>query len=405
MKMLVNLPRPCTSATIAALLSVVILPDAVLGAERSTVRVSSREQLARALAQAEPGTTILLEPGTYRGGLIHRNLQGTREQPIVIAAADSAHPPVFEGGGGSLQLSDPAYVELRHLVFTGASGNGLNIDDGGSKETSSHHIRLIGLVIREIGPRGNRDGIKLSGVDDFLVQDCTIERWGDGGSAIDMVGCHRGTIDGCTFRHGEEADGANGVQTKGGTSEITIRRCHFERPGERAVNIGGSTGLAFFRPQANGYEAKAITVEDCTFIGSAAPIAFVGVDGATVRYNTIYRPGRWVVRILQETQLPEFVASRNGRFTNNVIAFRSGELNSAVNVGSHTAPETFVFADNHWYCLDRPERTQSLVRLPVTETGGTYDVDPAFVDPQSGNLEMRAEGIDAGARKSQQPSR
>ena len=205
--MLANLPLSLTSTTVVVLLSVMLLSNAVLGEERSTVRVSNREQLAQALSQAEPGTTVLLEPGTYRGGLVHRNLQGTREQPIVIAAADSAHPPVFEGGGGSLQLSDPAYVELRHLVFTGASGNGLNIDDGGSKETPAHHIRLIGLVIREIGPRGNRDGIKLSGLDDFLVQDCTIQRWGDGGSAIDMVGCHRGTIDGCTFRHGEKTQG------------------------------------------------------------------------------------------------------------------------------------------------------------------------------------------------------
>lgn len=77
--------------------------------------------------------------------------------------------------------------------------------------------------------------------------------------------------------------------------------------------------------------------------------------------------------------------------------------NLAVNVGPHTAPETFVFADNHWFCLVRPERTRSLIRLPVPETGGTYDVDPEFRDPSKGDLEIRAEGIDAGVRKSQRP--
>ena len=32
------------------------------------------------------------------------------------------------------------------------------------------------------------------------------------------------------------------------------------------------------------------------------PVAFVGVDGATVRHNTIYRPRRWGLRILQENR-------------------------------------------------------------------------------------------------------
>jgi len=392
-------PPALASAAIPGLLSVLLLAGAVPGQAQSTVRVASSAQFAQALSRAEPGTTILLEAGTYRRSLADRALQGTPAQPIVIAAAAPADPPVF--AGGSLQLSDPAYVELRDLVFTGASGNGLNIDDGGSKATPAHHIRLIGLVIRDVGPRGNRDGIKLSGVDDFLVQDCTLERWGDRGSGIDMVGCHRGTIAGCRFRHREKASGANGVQTKGSSREITVRHCRFEHPGGRAVNVGGSTGLAFFRPEPAGYEAKQITVEDCTFIGSAAPIAFVGVDGATVRYNTIYRPRRWAVRILQETQLPAFVASRNGRFTHNVIAFRSDEWSSAVNVGPGTAPETFVFQQNLWYCLDRPERTRSLVRLPVSEVAGTYGTDPRFADPDKGDLRIRAAGIDAGARGSE----
>ena len=173
--------------------------------------------------------------------------------------------------------------------MSGATGNGINIDDGGSPDTPAHHVVLRGLVVRDIGPTGNRDGIKLSGVDDFRVEGCTVERWGDRGSGIDMVGCHRGEVVGCTFRHGDR-QGDNGVQAKGGSGEIMIRRCRFEHAGQRAVNLGGSTGLAYFRPRPQGYEAKDITVEDCTFVGSMAPVAFVGVDGAAVRHNTIYRP-------------------------------------------------------------------------------------------------------------------
>lgn len=367
-------------------------------AQDARVRVSTREQLHAALAQAAPGTTILIEPGKYRGGLSRDRLQGTAERPIVIVAADPDRPPVIEGGGSGLHLSDPAHVELRQIVFEGASGNGLNIDDGGSAETPAHHLSLVGLVVRNVGPRGNRDGIKLSGVDDFRVEDCVIEKWGDGGSAIDMVGCHDGVIAGCTFRH-PGAEQANGVQTKGGSRAIVIQRCRFEDAGGRAVNIGGSTGRPYFRPAAPGYEARDITVEDCTFSGSAAPIAFVGVDGAVVRHNTIYRPRRWAIRILQETQAPDFVPCRNGRFERNVVAFRAEELRTLVNIGGGTAPETFTFVGNAWYCLDRPAATRDLARLPARESEGIYNIDPGFSAAEEGDLTVQSKALrGAGVR-------
>jgi hypothetical protein len=362
------------------------------------VNVSTRDQLAAALAQAGPGTTISVAPGTYRGGLSRDNLRGTAEQPMVIAASDPARPPVIEGSANGFHFSDPEFVELRNLVIADATGNGLNIDDGGSKDTPARHVKLVGLTIRNIGPRGNRDGIKLSGLDDFVVENCTIERWGDGGSGIDMVGCHRGAIRGCTFRFVGD-NSANGVQTKGGSRDVVVSRCRFENAGGRAVNVGGSTGLDYFRPKPEGYEAKDITVEDCTFVGSMAPIAFVGVDGAVVRHNTIYRPSRYALRILQESEGPEFVPCRNGRFENNLIVFRSDELRTTVNIGPGTAPETFTFAGNAWYCLDRPDGTRRAVQPPAAETGGTYGVDPRFVDAEKGDLRVGADsGIKAGVR-------
>jgi len=82
-------------------------------------------------------------------------------------------------------------------------------------------------------------------------------------------------------------------------------------------------------------------------------VAFVGVDGAEVRFNTIYRPERWAFRILQETTAAGFVACRNGRFTDNIVAFHSSQWSSGgVNIGPNTAPGTFQFARN-WWCLHR----------------------------------------------------
>ncbi|MCH8829815.1 MAG: right-handed parallel beta-helix repeat-containing protein [Planctomycetes bacterium] len=364
------------------------------------IRVHNSDQLLRAARTAKPGTIILLEPGTYRGGLTLNNLRGTAESPIVIKAADPNKRPIIEGGNSCLHLVSPAHVELRDLVFQGARANGLNIDDGGSRDTPAHHVVLHNLAVRDIGSDRNHDGIKLSGLDDFRVENCTVERWGKKGSGIDMVGCHRGIITGSTFRDGDKIFG-NAVQMKGGSRDITVSYCRFENAGGRAVNIGGSTGLAYFRPKPEGFEAKDITVEDCTFIGSMAPIAFVGVDGANVHHNTFYRPTRWVMRILQENQHDSFVPSRNARFTHNIIALRADEISSAVNIGPQTAPETFKFSDNFWYCIDRHEKTRKLIQLPTSESNGIYGQDPKFKDASRRDLTIRADSpaADVGPRK------
>jgi hypothetical protein len=364
-----------------------------------SVTVESRDALVQAVASAGPGSTILIAPGTYEGGLHFDGLRGVEGKPIILAGADPSRPPVFQGRNSGFHFTDPAFVELRHLVVTGATGNGINIDDGGSYDTPAHHVVLQQLTIRDIGPEGNRDGIKLSGLDHFRIDQCVVERWGTGGSGIDLVGCHQGVVTACTFRYQGNLP-ANGVQTKGGSRDIRIEHCRFDHAGSRGVNIGGSTGLAYFRPKVEGFEARDITVEDCTFVGSSAPICFVGVDGAVVRYNTLYRPERYVLRILQESRGDPFVPSRNGIFSHNLVVFRSEEIRGIVDIGPATAPETFQFAKNHWYCSDRPERSNR-IRLPTPERDGVQGGDPLLVDPENGNftLQPNTPVRDAGARR------
>jgi hypothetical protein len=306
--------------TLAVVMAVVIL--AAGGAGAADVKVNGAAELRSAVAAARPGTRLLLASGDYGGGFYFSNLRGEEKQPIIIAAADPQQPPVFRDGNAGMHFANPAYVELHDLVFTKLAHNGINLDDGGgTTNASARGIVLRGLRIRDVGGEGNHDGIKLSGIWDFRVSGCTIERWGTrGGSAIDMVGCHRGIIEGNTIRHNDpEPPNCTGVQGKGGTSDVVIRRNRFEHAGGRAVNIGGSTGLKFFRPAlvegVEHAEARNLRVEGNTFIGSSAPVAFVGVDGAVVRFNTIERPGRWALRILRENNAPGFIACRNGEFT------------------------------------------------------------------------------------------
>ena len=339
--------------------------------------------LRAALGTAKPGTHIRIAPGRYAPELYVRNLRGTAEAPIVVEGADAGDPPLFQGGGTGWHLVDCEYVTLRNIAVRGQSSNGINVDDGGTFDTPAHHVTLEKLRVSDIGPQGNHDPIKLSGVDDFVVRECVIEGWG--GQAIDMVGCHRGLIERCTFRGKPGFSQDTGPQTKGGSRDVTVRGCFFENVGDRGVNIGGSTGLSVFRPQDAPYEAKDICVEGCVFVGGEAPVAYVGVDGAIVRYNTIYRPGKWVMRILQETTGNRFPPCRNGRFEHNLVVFRSKDVAPAVNIGPHTRPDTFRFAENLWFCEDRPDRSKP--DLPAAETGGLYGIDPKLSDPARNRFE------------------
>lgn len=367
---------------IAIVFSLVFLCSTAVGAEQ-VKRVADDAALRAALRQARPGTRILIAAGRYAPGVFLRDMHGTAAAPIVIEGEDPKNPPLFEGGGTAWQLSDCSYLTLRNLSVRGQRHNGINIDDGGTFDTPAHHLVLEDLRVAEIGPSGNFDGIKLSGVDDFVVRGCTVEGWG--GQAVDMVGCHRGVIEGCTFRGRKGFSQHTGPQAKGGSSDITIRRCLFVEAGGRAVQMGGSTGMAYFRPPTARYEAKDIRVEGCVFVGSDAPVAFTGADSSVFRYNTIYRPTRWILRILQETTAPGFVPCRRGRFEHNLIVFRRSELSTWVNIGPNTQPESFVFARNWWFCEDRPETSKPV--LPAAETGGVYGIDPKLADPHRNRFE------------------
>ncbi|MDB4450429.1 hypothetical protein N9127_05160, partial [Akkermansiaceae bacterium] len=145
------------------------------------VRVANREELESAIRAAQPGTTILLAPGNYQGDLTARNLRGTQAQPITIAGADHNNPPVFVSGRSGLHFIAPHYLTLRNLIVSNIETNGINIDDGGATNLPAHHITLSRLTVRDHRGRGNCDGIKLSGLQDFRVESCRIERWGKGG--------------------------------------------------------------------------------------------------------------------------------------------------------------------------------------------------------------------------------
>ena len=156
---------------------------------RAPIQVKTLGEFRAAIAAAKPGTTILLAPGTYSGGIFLSDVHGKPNLPITIGGADRDAPPLIVDAGTGLQLSKVSHLVIRDLVIQRMANNGLNIDDGGDVARPSHHVTVQRVSVSQL-PSGNHDGIKLSGITDFSVQDCSLSRWG--GSGIDMVGCHRG---------------------------------------------------------------------------------------------------------------------------------------------------------------------------------------------------------------------
>jgi hypothetical protein len=286
-------------------------------------------------------------------------------------------PPHFSGGVQAIHFSDCSFVTLRHLRIEGCSGNGINADDGGSYDTPSRGMVFESLLIEAIGPQGNRDGLKLSGLIDFTVRSCRFSGWG--GSAIDMVGCREGVIERSRFDGREGFSQASGVQAKGGSERILIRQNVFINAGQRAINIGGSTGLQFFRPQLTNYEAREVVAAGNHFVGSLSPIAFVTAVDCRASHNTIVHPEKWILRILQEQPTDTFLACRGGVFEHNLILF-DRRVQVFVNVGSGTRPETFRFRGNLW-SDSQGERRPS---LPTAETGALPRIDPEMRQTEAG---------------------
>lgn len=381
-----------TAARLAALtLVLAAAPHPAHAAER---KVANDAELRAALAALRAGDVVVIAPGRYTAGVALAGVAGTEKAPVVVRGADPKDPPVFEGARAGWHVSGCTYLTVRGIRVRGAPANGMNFDDGGTREgvavAPSHHVTIEDVVIEDTGPRGNCDALKMSGITDFVVRRATFDGWG--GSAIDMVGCKRGVIEDCRFLGKPACSQDNAVQTKGGTTDILVQTSFFRNAGQRAVNLGGSTGLEFFRPKPGAWEAERITVAGNRFSGSMAPVAFVGSDACRVARNTIHLPEKWVLRILQEQTAAGFLPCRGGVFEENLIV-TDGRVSVFANVGGGTAPETFTFRRNAWW---RDDGAAVNPQLPDAEKDGVRGVDPKLAD--AGSETMRITSKDAKLR-------
>jgi hypothetical protein len=341
---------------------------------------------------ATPGDTILIHGSTYPGSQFVTNLQGTANAWIHVLAAPG-DTIIFQGGNEGWHLTDAAYVHISGFTFENQNANTVNIDDGGTYVTPSHHLLIENCVFRDIAGTGNNDLLKMSGVDSFEVRNCTFLNGAAGGSGIDMVGCHHGIIQDNSW----ENMGSNCIQAKGGTQYIRIEGNTFKNGGQRTLNLGGSTGLQFFRPDTAHFEAADIQVYSNVIMGSWAAIAYVGSVNVEVVNNTIFKPQNWVLRILQETVDPNrFLPCGNNTFQNNIVYF-TNSLRREANIGPDTDPTSFTFSNNLWFNQD-DLNWSGPTTLPVSDVDLIVGSDPLFQDTSAADfsIPMRSPAVSMG---------
>ncbi|MCW1883287.1 right-handed parallel beta-helix repeat-containing protein [Luteolibacter flavescens] len=341
------------------------LPLALLASPllAATHEVDSPEGLSAALRNLKAGDVVRIAPGDYPAGHFVTGIAD-----LTIEASDAAKPPHFKGGKEAWHFTRCPGLTLRNLKVSGQSANGINLDDGGERGKPVAKTLIEGVTVSDIGPTGNFDGIKCSGLTDLVIRDCEISGWG--GQAIDFVGCSKALITGCVFTGKPGYSQHTGPQFKGGSEDIVIEKCRFKDAGQRPVQAGGSTGLDFFRPPGAKYEARRITIRDNVIEGGMCAAAFTGVDGAEFTGNTVKNPEKWIFRILQETKEEGFTPCRNVLVKDNSFVFQRAKVRDETNIGPDTSPETFRFENNRWLAEDKP--SASTPKLPVEEAGGTY---------------------------------
>jgi hypothetical protein len=304
--------------------------------------------------------------------------------------------PAILGGTEALHLVDPHWVVIEDLVVGSQTAAGIVIDDGGdATDASDVVIRRVQFV--NVGCPDGGTYLSLSGTNRFHVLDnkfnlCSMTT---GTSAIDMIGCAEGVVArNMAVGMGEwvGVEGTRVIQARGGSARITIARNRVAGAGDRAISLGGRTDPALFRPAGADYEARDIRAVANEIASMGTAVAFVGCDGCLAANNTIVRPLRWAVRILQES-VDGYVPCRNGRFVDNLISFPSTELLGLVDVGAGTLPGTFTFSHDLWYAEDDPDYVPT---LPVADSGMVVG-DPRFVDRVDGDFHLGADSPALGA--------
>lgn len=204
-------------------------PAAGRAEEPRTIRAGTDAELARALAAARPGDTVVLADGTYPD-MLKVTVGGTAERPVTIRAE---HPrkAVFARRGPAARV-DASFVRLDGLVFDSQYG------DCTCVRVAGRGVALRDCEVRRAGSadgKGGGDGIQFFDSADGLVEKCFVHH--------------------CLASKGRERADSHGVRITR-SRDMTVRGCRIDLVSGDCIQV-----------DPNRQEWDNVLVEDCRLSG------------------------------------------------------------------------------------------------------------------------------------------
>lgn len=322
--------------------------------ETDTVAVRSSDQLARALAAARPGQTIVLAPGTYR---ITANLRtgaaGTQARQITVRS-DTPQQTLIESTAVEGIVVDQPYWTFENLRIRGVCENDGYCEHAFHIVGNAHHTRIRNNLIEDFNAHLKINGMGDSFPDHGLVERNTLTNTRVRNThvpvtPIDLVAASRWVVVDNLVSNFVKGDGdriSYGIFMKGagdgGRIERNLVICtpgDLSVPGQR-VGIsfgGGGTGKPFCRDRACEVEHTGGIVAD----NIVAHCNDFGIDvnraaRTLVAHNTLVNTAGIDVRNAPAS------ARIHGNLLEGRIRQRSGgelraELNDAVDLRDYAA--------------------------------------------------------------------
>jgi hypothetical protein len=242
-------------------LPVLLLLSSPIEAQDSRVlRAASDAEIAKAVAAAKPGDTILIADGTY-AELLRVKASGKAGKPVAIKAE---HPgkAVFDREGQSARI-EGSFLRFEGLVFDSQYG------DCTCVRVEGRGIHFLNCEIRRPGSidgKGGGDGLQFYNSSDCLIEECHIHH------------C-------LATRNGERFD-SHGIRFTH-SRDMTVRGCFIDLVSGDCVQV-----------DPNREDWDNIVIEDCRLSGGKA------ASGDTLAHPR-FAPGSYTSENAVDTKCPK----------------------------------------------------------------------------------------------------
>jgi parallel beta-helix repeat protein len=303
-------PAPTTTAEPANVLHVATTGnDASAGTTGAPMKT-----ISAAMAKAQPGFTVIVEPGTYTEGVSDKGVflsgvNGTADKWIVLRSSGAARPVLATGAGDRMYIEKSSYIEIRGFEIRGDAATDLN-QANGVMVTDSHHIRIVDNLVHDVGG----GGIAFNYSNHAEVIGNTVygtSAW----SPYQTSGIS--TYRAANIGGGDEADGYS-IRFVGNTV-YGVENRKAPAPGKKTTD---GNGIIIDTGDMAGYAGRTLVANNVAFDNGGRGVHVFASSNTMVVNNTL-------VNNAQSTNIDgngelSVLEAKNVTFRNNLVVTRSG---------------------------------------------------------------------------------